>query len=75
VGESLPDITHPEILIIKEVVMADNVGIDAEAKIEEVIVKIWDMAQANMKQDNPPSVRQATLEWAREELRQIVREE
>jgi len=36
-------------------------------KIEEVIVKIWDMSQVS----NDPIVRRTTLVWAKEELEKI----
>lgn len=40
-------------------------------KTDEVIVKVWGMAQASIKVGNPLVVRQAVLEWAREELQKI----
>jgi len=44
-----------------------------EITLEEIVVKIWGMAQASIEQGNPPYednvVRQATLEWALGELK------
>ena len=41
----------------------------SDKKIDEVIVKVWDMAQASKELCSGAEVRQNTLTWAREELR------